>query len=197
MDDVLEECPEDKQYCFSMMQTDWFPGGVHNYTIRRGCAEDNSTEIIEGETLVGSYKDAVISCEDSSCNDGTDVINYYTKTTPSNVNSCHGCRTTHYLNGSIAGFPNCDDTSSESNLPVVQCPVYAQNSCTNNYYSAVSDNNGLPIIENITYQFVRACSPFFRNDDYENIISGISYTVTRESCTTDKCNVDQSTETCR
>lgn len=197
MDDFLGECPEDEQYCFSEMTSDWLPSGPLTYSINRGCAKDNITEIREGDSKTLSWKDAIISCEHSSCNGGADVIDYYTETTPSNVISCHACQLTEYVNGSVADFFSCDD-NSESSSPVIRCPVYAQNSCTISYYSAT---NGVPdegfLLQNVTNRIVRACSPFFLNSDYESTLSGISYTVTRESCTTDKCNRNQSKEVCR
>ena len=176
--------------------SDWGADGKHYYNVQRGCRVNNSTGIFETTTSIWEIRDAALSCQDSSCNGGVDVIDYYTQDLPSNVDSCHGCQFTQYLNGTIDGLSNCADYS-ESNVTVIQCPVYARNSCTYTNATVVlnSDDGTLP--QNITNQIVRECSPFFTNRDAEVALGVANLTLTKKSCTTDKCNVDQPKETCR
>ena len=188
MDSYLQECPEDKNYCKTTIEADWYPKGDHQYRIIRECSSRSSAEYCftgTGEGGLIQYKDCETLCNTTACNDGDEGLRRFAEDTPSNVLSCYACEMQHFSTEPILGDLNCANMTGMNKT--YDCPSYAQNSC------ATSAMHLGSITENLSFDntFYRTCSPFVHSG--ENFINatngnGYGYFGYKDSCTSNNCN---------
>ena len=190
MDSYLQECPEDYNYCQTVLETDWFPKVDHSYRMKRGCSKVKyEDDCNEGNAGWWQYKDCLSHCNTTACNAGDEVFEVFAQNTPSNVLSCYACEMEQFANGTILGDTNCASMTGMNKT--YDCPSYAQNSC------ATSAMHLGSIIDNLSFvnTIYRTCSPFVHSGEkFINATNGNGhgYFGYKDSCTSNNCNNNSS-----
>ena len=72
---MLEDCPNDSDWCEDEIIADWLLKGQQMYQIRRGCKPTQSAgPCYEGDTGRVKFKDCAASCFESGCNKDLEAV---------------------------------------------------------------------------------------------------------------------------
>ena len=72
---MLQDCPNDSDWCEDEIIADWLLKGQQIYQIRRGCKSTPAAgPCYEGDTGRVKFKDCAASCFESGCNKDTEAV---------------------------------------------------------------------------------------------------------------------------
>ena len=72
---MLEDCPNDSDWCEDEIIADWLLKGQQIYQLRRGCKPTPSAgPCYEGDTGRVKFKDCAASCFESGCNKDLEAV---------------------------------------------------------------------------------------------------------------------------
>ena len=72
---MLQDCPNDSDWCEDEIIADWLLKGQQIYQIRRGCKPSPAAgPCYEGDTGRVKFKDCAASCFESGCNKDTEAV---------------------------------------------------------------------------------------------------------------------------
>ena len=189
----LDTCGDGESYCKMEMLIDWMGSGQQQYKIKRSCASSVSTKCAEGTSLNDHiyFKDCEVTCTDSACNTGLDVLSMYFDS-GKDQESCYTCSYIEKEDGSVEGNEYCGDESDKIVDGSKACPRYANAGCftgTNVHYV----NQGSLLLE----QVYKGCSTFTPKQTQSCYnITGVEvgdeffdYGICKEYCEGADCNI--------
>ena len=91
---MLQDCPNDSDWCEDEIIADWLLKGQQIYQIRRGCKPSPAAgPCYEGDTGRVKFKDCAASCFESGCNKDTEAVGnkarFEIKAPKNAINSLH------------------------------------------------------------------------------------------------------------
>ena len=186
----LQACPNPTDMCITEMLSDWYPRGMIQYMIKRGCAEKVQDKCLSATSSLLSYKDCQVGCSpagNSGCNTGLDEVAAKFGEGAQNVGSCITCQYYQNDDGNVLGNPDCDEYPEQT--ASLACPVYARNACMEaaSFHSSYSMGSNVEIKDDF-----RGCSPFAMEGEYvcqTANTNSIAHRNCKNTCSEDNCNI--------